>query len=153
MTTRLLIASLSIVLFIACSVAATRYPGPATSKIAATGSPQGPFTVAARVVASGGAVPTPPPVRSRVRRNHPHPSLDWNALALCESSGNWQDTAGYFQGGIQFAPGTWASFHGTDFAPSADLATRRQQIIVGERVLRRQGLAAWPACTRKLGWR
>jgi len=77
----------------------------------------------------------------------------WRLLAQCESSGNWRDTAGYYEGGLQFAPRTWWSFKGGRFAPRADLASRREQVTVAERVLRRQGWRAWPACSRELGWR
>jgi hypothetical protein len=100
--------------------------------------------------------------RSMTRRahlpRHPiravHPSLDWDALALCESSGNWQaNTGNGYYGGLQFLGSTWTSFDTNHYAPRADLATRWQQIAVAERVLHRQGLLAWPACTLKLGWR
>lgn len=94
---------------------------------------------------------------AHARRQHPHrrtTSLDWDALAECESGGDWSVNSGNgYYGGIQFLQRTWESFHGTDFAPRADLAARWQQIRVAERVLRTQGLVAWPACTLKLGWR
>lgn len=147
--TRLLIASLSVVLFIACSVAATRYPGAATSKIAATGSPQGPFTVAVRVVASAGAVPTPPPVRSRVRRNHPTPSLDWNALAACESSNNPRavDPSGTYFGLYQFDLRTWAGVGGQGLPSEASPAEQlhRARLLFADR-----GRAPWPVCGARL---
>lgn len=92
--------------------------------------------------------------RSPLRVRHPRrPALNWKALAACESGGDWRDTTGYYQGGLQFSPVTWASFDTTHFAARADLATRAQQITVAVRVLRTQGMRAWPACTRKLGWR
>jgi hypothetical protein len=78
----------------------------------------------------------------------------WDRLALCESGGNWHiNTGNGFYGGLQFLPATWQGFGGGAFAPRADLATREQQIIVAERVLRVQGWGAWPACSRKLGLR
>jgi len=47
---------------------------------------------------------------------------------------------------------TWAAYGGTDVAPSADQATREQQIAVAEKVKAdRGGYSAWPACSRKLG--
>lgn len=151
--TRLLIASLSVVLFIACSVAATRYPGQATSKIAATGVP-GRSTVA---VNSPVREVTPPTTEASSRRAHllhRAPSLNWDALAQCESGQDWQaNTGNGFYGGVQFLQRTWESFDTQHFAARADLATRAQQIAVAERVLRTQGLNAWPACTRALGWR
>jgi hypothetical protein len=89
---------------------------------------------------------------------HPHPADStgtvWDRLAQCESSGNWHEHGGNgFYGGLQFAFRTWRSFKGTQFAWRADYATREEQIIVAKRVLRRQGWAAWPACSRKLGLR
>ncbi|MDM7991180.1 transglycosylase family protein [Arthrobacter sp. zg-Y877] len=79
-------------------------------------------------------------------------SMDWDALAQCESSGNWGINNGNgFSGGLQFTPSTWAGFGGTEYAANAADATREQQIAVAERVLAEQGPGAWPACTAKLG--
>ncbi|MDQ4116859.1 MAG: transglycosylase family protein [Actinomycetota bacterium] len=78
----------------------------------------------------------------------------WDKLAHCESTGNWQaDTGNGFRGGLQFTPSTWKRFGGTEFAPTADQASREQQIEVAKRVQQEQGWKAWPACTKKLGWR
>ena len=76
-------------------------------------------------------------------------SMDWDALAQCESGGNWATNTGNgFSGGLQFTPSTWAAFGGTGDPTSA---SREQQIAVAERVLAEQGPGAWPACTAKLG--
>lgn len=76
----------------------------------------------------------------------------WDTIAQCESGGNWAiDTGNGFQGGLQFTPSTWAGFGGTAYAPSANQATREQQIAVAEKVQAAQGWGAWPACTAKLG--
>jgi len=76
---------------------------------------------------------------------------DWDAVAQCESGGNWTiNTGNGFYGGLQFTPSTWAAFGGTAFAPRADLATKAQQIAVAERVLDVQGPGAWPTCGRSL---
>ena len=77
---------------------------------------------------------------------------DWDELAQCESSGNWQSTAGKFEGGLQFDPHTWDAYGGNQYAPSADQATRSEQIAVGRRVLASQGYSAWPDCSAKTGW-
>jgi hypothetical protein len=78
----------------------------------------------------------------------------WDTLAECEAGGDWNSKTGNgYYGGLQFAPGTWLAHGGGEFAPSAEQATREQQIIVAERVLRDQGWAAWPACSLKLGLR
>src|SRR6516165_10358339 len=55
----------------------------------------------------------------------------WDAVAGCESGGNWAiNTGNGYQGGLQFSPGTWASHGGRDFAPAANMATRDQQIAI-----------------------
>ena len=80
------------------------------------------------------------------------PDSDWDRLAQCESGGNWGiNTGNGFQGGLQFAPSTWSAYGGTEYAATANQATREQQITVGERVLAEQGWTAWPACSAPLG--
>lgn len=77
-------------------------------------------------------------------------SLNWDAVAQCESSGNWHiNTGNGFHGGLQFTSGTWRAFGGTSYAPEANQATREEQIRIAERVLRGQGLGAWPVCGPK----
>ena len=72
---------------------------------------------------------------------------EWDQVASCESGGNWSiNTGNGYQGGLQFSPGTWASHGGGQYAPSAQLATKEQQIAVAERVLATQGRGAWPVC-------
>lgn len=77
--------------------------------------------------------------------------LVWDAIASCESGGNWATNTGngYF-GGLQVAPSTWRSFGGERYADTADQATREQQIDVAERVLQAQGFGAWPTCSQRL---
>jgi hypothetical protein len=77
----------------------------------------------------------------------------WDRLAQCESSGNWSSTVGHYDGGLQFDPATWTAYGGGAYAPTADRATREQQIAIAQRVLASQGWGAWPACSRKLGLR
>jgi hypothetical protein len=75
----------------------------------------------------------------------------WDRLARCESSSNWSiDTGNGYYGGLQFSRSTWKAFGGTGMPHRA---SRAQQIKVAERVLRAQGWKAWPACSRKLGYR
>ncbi|MDA3657384.1 transglycosylase family protein [Mycobacterium xenopi] len=72
---------------------------------------------------------------------------EWDRVARCESGGNWSiNTGNGYQGGLQFTQGTWAAHGGGQYAPSANLATREQQIAVAGRVLATQGRGAWPAC-------
>lgn len=72
---------------------------------------------------------------------------EWDRVASCESGGNWGiNTGNGFHGGLQFTQSTWASHGGGEYAPSAQLASRDQQIAVAERVLADQGRGAWPVC-------
>ena len=72
---------------------------------------------------------------------------EWDKVASCESGGNWAiNTGNGYQGGLQFAPSTWRSHGGGEYAPSAHLATKEEQIAVAERVLGSQGRGAWPTC-------
>jgi nucleoid-associated protein YgaU len=76
-------------------------------------------------------------------------SETWDAIAQCESSGNWHiNTGNGYYGGLQFLPSTWEAFGGSG---SAADASKAQQIAVAERVLASQGWGAWPACSAKLG--
>lgn len=80
------------------------------------------------------------------------PDSDWDRLAQCESGGDWSiNTGNGFQGGLQFSPSTWSGYGGDEFAPSADQASREEQIVVAERVLEGQGWGAWPSCSSQLG--
>ncbi|PCN47750.1 transglycosylase [Curtobacterium sp. 'Ferrero'] len=73
----------------------------------------------------------------------------WDALAQCESGGNWAiNTGNGYYGGLQFNLGTWQANGGTGLPSNASRAT---QIAVAERVLASQGWGAWPACSAKLG--
>ncbi|MGV0745674.1 transglycosylase family protein [Mycolicibacterium sp. XJ870] len=71
-------------------------------------------------------------------------SVNWDAIAACESGGNWSTNTGNgFYGGLQFKPSTWAA-HGGVGSPA--MASREEQIRVAENVLANQGLGAWPKC-------
>ncbi|MCV7441010.1 transglycosylase family protein [Mycobacterium paraense] len=72
---------------------------------------------------------------------------EWDQVARCESGGNWGiNTGNGYHGGVQFSAATWSSHGGGEYAPSAELATKEQQIAVAERVLATQGKGAWPVC-------
>jgi ABC-type transport system substrate-binding protein len=69
---------------------------------------------------------------------------NWDAVAQCESSGNWGiDTGNGFSGGLQFTQSTWEE-NGGGGRPSN--ASRAEQIRVAEHVLATQGRGAWPVC-------
>ncbi|MFE2377958.1 transglycosylase family protein [Streptomyces sp. NPDC059398] len=68
----------------------------------------------------------------------------WDAVAQCESGGNWSTNTGNgYYGGLQFNNSSWAAAGGTQYAPRADLATKGQQIATAEKLLAMQGPGAW----------
>lgn len=88
------------------------------------------------------AVSAPPPVSRS--------GVNWDAIAQCESGGNWSiNTGNGFYGGLQFTYSTWLGYGGGVYAPRADLASREQQIAIAEKVLAGQGIGAWPVCGRR----
>jgi hypothetical protein len=99
---------------------------------------------------SGGPAPAPAPAPA------PGPAPvsggnDWDAVAQCESGGNWSiNTGNGYYGGLQFSSSTWLAFGGGAYAPRADLAAKSQQIAIAEKVLAAQGKGAWPVCGRNL---
>ena len=71
-------------------------------------------------------------------------SVNWDAVAACESGGNWAiNTGNGYYGGLQFTMGTWQSNGGSG---SPHNASREEQIRVAENVLNSQGIGAWPVC-------
>ena len=78
----------------------------------------------------------------------------WDALARCESGGNWAiNTGNGYYGGLQFNYSTWLSNGGGAYAERADLATREQQIDIASRLQAARGWSPWPACSSSLGLR
>ncbi|OBB06212.1 transglycosylase [Mycolicibacterium fortuitum] len=76
-------------------------------------------------------------------------TVNWDAIADCESGGNWAtDTGNGAYGGLQFKPTTWAA-HGGIGSPAS--ASREEQIRVAENVLATQGIGAWPKCGARGG--
>ncbi|NYH40678.1 hypothetical protein HNR22_000405 [Micromonospora jinlongensis] len=79
-------------------------------------------------------------------------AVNWDAIAQCESGGNWKiNTGNGYYGGLQFSQGTWAGYGGKKYAARADLASRGEQIAIAEKVLDGQGIGAWPTCGKKGG--
>jgi len=77
--------------------------------------------------------------------------LNWDAVAQCESGGNWSiNTGNGFYGGLQFDYGTWLSNGGGAYAPRADLATREQQIAIANKLYAARGASPWPVCGQRL---
>ncbi|KPI01838.1 Transglycosylase-like domain protein [Actinobacteria bacterium OK074] len=74
-------------------------------------------------------------------------SSEWDAVAQCESGGNWSiNTGNGYYGGLQFSASTWAAYGGTAYASTANQASKSEQIAVAEKVLAAQGKGAWPTC-------
>ncbi|HEY3482914.1 MAG TPA: transglycosylase family protein, partial [Streptomyces sp.] len=68
----------------------------------------------------------------------------WDAVAQCESGGNWSiNTGNGYYGGLQFSQSSWDAAGGQQYASRADLATKDQQIAVAEKLLAMQGPSAW----------
>lgn len=94
----------------------------------------------------GGALVVAPLALSTATANAD--SVNWDAVAACESGGNWAiNTGNGYYGGLQFALGTWQS-HGGAGMPHA--ASRAEQIRVAENVLQTQGIGAWPSCGQRV---
>ncbi|WP_030563755.1 transglycosylase family protein [Streptomyces aureocirculatus] len=70
----------------------------------------------------------------------------WDKVAECESGSAWSAKGDGYYGGLQMTQETWENHGGLAYAPSADEASRSQQIAVAEGVLADQGPAAWPNC-------
>ena len=80
----------------------------------------------------------------------------WDALALCESGGRWNTidpSSEPYDGGLGIYRPTWRAFGGLEFAPNAGLATREQQIVVGQRIYNAYGgwSQSW-GCARQMHW-
>lgn len=98
----------------------------------------------ARVAIAGVAVGAPLAIAAT-----PASATNWDAIAQCESSGNWNTSTGNgYYGGLQFSQSTWRAYGGTGNPANA---SREQQIAVAERVLQGQGIGAWPVCGKKSG--
>jgi len=120
---------------VAPTTSTTAKPRPST-----TSTTRAPTTTTTRPAPA----PTPPPAVSN--------TATWDALANCETGGNWaMNTGNGYSGGLQFHSATWLQMGGAQYAPAAWMASREAQIAVGERVRAAVGFSAWPGCARKLG--
>jgi hypothetical protein len=91
----------------------------------------------------GGALVAAPMAMSTATAN----AVNWDAVAACESGGNWAiNTGNGYYGGLQFSLGTWRANGGSG---SPHNASRSEQIRVAENVLHSQGVGAWPSCGRR----
>ena len=115
------------------------------------GVEQGRFTVAIGGQDTGAAEVEAPlsEAEAYVAAMPPELIAKWDALARCESLGQWDiNTGNGFYGGIQFALGSWRAVGGEGYPHEA---SREEQIYRGELLRKIQGWGAWPGCRRKLG--
>lgn len=80
-------------------------------------------------------------------------SVNWDAIAQCESGNNWNiNTGNGYYGGLQFTLSTWKANGG---AGNPANASREEQIKVANHVIDTQGLARglanWPVCGKHAG--
>ncbi|WP_199431361.1 LysM peptidoglycan-binding domain-containing protein [Qaidamihabitans albus] len=100
----------------------------------------------ARVAAAGLAVGAPLAIAATPAQAD---SVNWDAVAQCESGGNWSiNTGNGYYGGLQFKESTWRAYGGSGMPQNA---SRSEQIAVAERVLQGQGIGAWPVCGAQAG--
>jgi resuscitation-promoting factor RpfB len=77
--------------------------------------------------------------------------LNWDAVAACESGGDWSiDSGNGYYGGLQFDVGTWLANGGGAYAPTANLATKAEQIAVATHLYDSAGSSPWPVCGANL---
>ena len=77
----------------------------------------------------------------------------WDALAECESGGNWAANSGNgYYGGLQFLQSTWLAYGGGVYASLPSDATREEQIAIATKLRDAAGgYSPWPACASQLG--
>jgi hypothetical protein len=117
-------------------------PTTTTSTTSTTSTTAPPTTTTARPTTTT-AAPAPAPAVAN--------GSVWDALARCESGGDWAINSGNgYYGGLQFNLQSWHAMGGAGYP---NQASREQQIAVGERLRAAQGWGAWPSCSRQLGLR
>ncbi len=109
-----------------------------------------PVKAAPVVTQAPAAVTATPSVQSATYTAPAVPSGSvWDALAACESGGNWSiNTGNGFYGGLQFTQASWQAVGGTGIP---NQASREEQIARGQILQARGGWGNWPACSAKLG--
>lgn len=132
--------------------------GDTLTKIASTATPQPANSVPAPdggtpvlpVAATDNMPPAPTPAPAPVAQKPLKMSVNWDAVAKCESGGNWAiNTSNGYEGGVQFLNSTWRSVKAPDDPPHAYQASREQQIAAAERLLARSGIGQWPVCGKR----
>jgi hypothetical protein len=121
-------------------------PQPTRTEAASSAAPS---SSAARSSSSSAAAPAPKPAQASAPA-----SGAWQALAQCESGGNWSiNTGNGYYGGLQFSASSWAGAGGTQYAALPHQATPAQQIATAEVLRANGGWGHWPHCSAQLGLR
>lgn len=82
----------------------------------------------------------PPPPKPAAAQSR---SVNWDAIAQCESGGNWSiNTGNGYYGGLQFSHSTWIAYGGGRYAENAHLTSRENQIAIASGM----SLSHWPHC-------
>lgn len=88
--------------------------------------------------------PRPEPVY--VETANQNDGVNWDAIAQCESGGDWSiNTGNGYYGGLQFSHSTWIARGGGQFAENANLTSRENQIAIASGM----SLSNWPVCGRR----
>jgi hypothetical protein len=76
--------------------------------------------------------------------------VNWDAIAACESGGDWSiNTGNGYYGGLQMNMGFWSSYSDGSYA-RPDLAPREVQIAAAQRAYDSgRGTSPWPVCGRR----
>ena len=108
------------------------------------------FRTAARRGATVAAISAAGLALSATAANATTSTSTWDALAQCESGGNWSISTGNgYYGGLQFNLGTWQAYGGTGLPSNA---SRETQIAIATKLRDASGgYGAWPACASSLG--
>ncbi|MCT9089724.1 transglycosylase family protein [Streptomyces sp. ASQP_92] len=76
----------------------------------------------------------------------------WDRVAHCESTDDWKIVSanGLYYGGLQISKPTWDAYGGQKYAAYPHQATKQQQILIAEKILRGSGASQW-TCAREAG--
>jgi resuscitation-promoting factor RpfA len=99
----------------------------------------------ARIAVAGVALGAPFAIAAAPAQASP----DWDAIAQCESGGNWSiNTGNGYYGGLQFSESSWQAVGGSGLPHQH---SREEQIKRGKILQSQQGWGAWPSCSAQLG--
>jgi Spy/CpxP family protein refolding chaperone len=83
---------------------------------------------------------------------HADPGTAWDAVAQCETNGNWsQDSGNGFYGGLHLSQRQWDQYGGDEYGAEPSHATREQQIEVAKAILEDKGPGTWGNCAVTAG--